>query len=584
MDLDPLLSALTDFHLLRPWWLLAILPVLALWLLWLRRRRIAARWQQSIDAPLLAALLEDTPRQATGRRHTGLLLLVASILGLAGPTFERLPQPVEQKADALVIALDLSLSMYARDVQPTRLTRAKQKIVDVLRQRQEGYTALVAWAGTAHAVTPLTDDTETIENLLESLEPAMMPVPGSRPGAALEKIHELFTNAHLGQGRILFVTDGIDDLGDVTDWRNRAFPISVLGVGTPDGGSIPLDFVEQPGRFLTTQEGEVITARLDDARLRQAAELSYGNYAPMELGDGDLAAVLGTTLPGEEKSEELEREFDLWHDLGYWLAIMALPLMLFGFRKGVLATLLFAMLPQDARANWWDDLWQRDDQQAFSALRSGEPERASTVTERPEWRGVAEYRAGNYASALNSLKDGTGIRDTYNRANALAKLREFDGAIAAYDDVLGREPEHADAAYNKALIEKLREEQQKADSEDNQEDQQESDNQSDSQRQGENDGNPQPEEGQDSQEQNEAQESQPGEQPSESEQGEAGEPDKGQDERESMSKQEKTEALEQWLRRVPDDPGGLMRRKFQYENDKRLRDGDYRYRQGYKIW
>jgi Ca-activated chloride channel family protein len=474
--------------------------------------------------------------------------------------------------------------MYARDVEPTRLTRAKQKIVDILRQRREGYTALVAWAGSAHAVTPLTDDTETIENLLESLEPAMMPVPGSRPGSALETIQELFANAHLGQGRILFVTDGIDDLGDVTDQRNRSFPISVLGVGTPDGGSIPLDFVEQPGRFLTTQEGEVITARLDDARLREAAELSYGHYARMELGDSDLATVLGTTLPGEDSREALEREFDLWHDLGYWFAVLALPLLLFGFRKGILATMLFVVLPQDARADWWDDLWQRDDQQAFIALRGGEPERAATVTDRPEWRGVAEYRAGNYASAVNTLKEETGIRDTYNRANALARLRDFDAAVAAYDDVLAREPEHADAAHNKALIEKLRDEQQKADSEDNQENQQESDNQSDSQRQGENDGNPEPQEGQDSEGRNDAQESQPGEQPSESEQGEAGQPEEGQEERESMSRQEKAEALEQWLRRVPDDPGGLMRRKFQYENDQRLREGDYRYRRGDKIW
>lgn len=575
---------LNDFHLLRPWWLIALIPAVLMYVLWVRRRRNAARWQQSIDAPLLEVLLEDAPRQKSRRNWPLLLLLVAAIVGLSGPTFERLPQPVEQKADSLVIALDLSLSMYARDVEPTRLVRAKQKIIDILRQRHEGYTALVAFAGTAHAVTPLTDDTRTIENLLESLEPAIMPVPGSRPGAALEKIHELFANAHLSQGRILFVTDGIDDLGDVTDWRNPSFPISVLGVGTPQGAPIPLDFVQQPGRFLTTQEGEVITARLDDQRLRDAAELNFGNYARLELGDADIGTVLGATLPGEETNQDVEREFDLWHDLGYWLAVFCLPLLLFGFRRGVLATCLVVALPYDARADWWDDLWQRDDQQAFNALRSGEPERAATLTDRPEWRGAAEYRAGNYTSAIATLQGLDGLRDTYNRGNALAKARDFDGAIAAYDSVLTREPEHADAAFNKALIEKLKEEQQQADSGDNNENQQESDNQSDAERQGETDGESSPDNSPQSQgDAAEEDQGQP-EQTPESDQGETGQPENRDDLQESMSKQEKAEALEQWLRRVPDDPGGLMRRKFQYENDRRLREGDYRYRQGDKIW
>ncbi len=575
---------LTDFHLLRPWWLIALIPVFVLYVLWSKRRRDAARWQQSIDPILLEVLLEDTPRQKSAHhRWPLLLLLLCAVLGLSGPTFERLPQPVEQKADALVIALDLSLSMYAQDVEPSRLIRAKQKIVDILRLREEGYTALVAWAGSAHAVTPLTDDTKTIENLLETLEPAVMPVPGSRPGTALEKIHALFENAHLLQGRILFVTDGIDDLGDVTNWRNPSFPISVLGVGTDAGGPIPLDFVEQPGRFLTTQEGETITARLDDQRLTDAAVLNFGRYARLSLGDSDINTVLGSNLPGEETNEDVEREFDLWHDLGYWLAAITLPLLLFGFRRGALATVLIVALPYDARADWWDDLWQRDDQQTFEALRSGEPERAATLTDRPEWRGAAEYRAGNYTSAITTLQALDNVRGTYNRANALAKVRDFEGAIAAYDSVLEREPEHADAAYNKALIERLKEEQDKADAEDNQENQQESENQSDSERQGETDGESQPQEG-NPEDSESAEQQQESEQPSDAKEGESGEPESSEESEDQLSKQEKAEALEQWLRRVPDDPGGLMRRKFQYENDQRLREGDYRYRQGDKIW
>ena len=480
---------LQNLHLLRPWWMLALVPVVLLYWLWLRRQRITARWQRSVDPELLSVLLDDGRRAASKRANWPLLLaLMAVLLGLAGPTFERLPQPVEQKADALVIALDLSLSMYAQDVAPSRLTRAKQKIIDILRNREEGVTGLVAWAGSAHAVVPLTDDTKTIVNLLESLEPAIMPVAGSRPAAALEVVSALFANAHLRKGRILLVTDGIDNLADITDYRDPMFPISILGIGTPEGAPIPLDFVQQPGRFLTTREDEVITARLDEDRLAESAELGYGKYAAVVLGDADLDTVLSTTLPGEDDLSQVDREFDLWHDLGYWLAVVALPLLLFGFRRGVIAGLALCVMPLDSHADFWENLWQRDDQQAYAALRSGEPERAATLTERRDWRGVAEYRAGNYNSAVGSFTGLDDVRNTYNLGTALARAGDLDGAIAAYDSVLSRDPEHEDAAFNKAFLAQQKEAQQQASEQDNNEQQQDSENQSEQSRSGDSSG------------------------------------------------------------------------------------------------
>ncbi len=575
---------LQNLHLLRPWWMLALVPVVLLYWIWLRRQRITARWQRSIDPELLSVLLDDGRRAANKRANWPLLLaLMAVLLGLAGPTFERLPQPVEQKADALVIALDLSLSMYAQDVAPSRLTRAKQKIIDILRNREEGVTGLVAWAGSAHAVVPLTDDTKTIVNLLESLEPAIMPVAGSRPAAALEVVSALFANAHLRKGRILLVTDGIDNLADITDYRDPMFPISILGIGTPEGAPIPLDFVQQPGRFLTTREDEVITARLDEDRLAESAELGYGKYAAVVLGDADLDTVLSTTLPGEDDLSQVDREFDLWHDLGYWLAVVALPLLLFGFRRGVIAGLALCVMPLDSHADFWENLWQRDDQQAYAALRSGAPERAATLTERKDWRGVAEYRAGNYNSAVGSFTGLDDVRNTYNLGTALARAGDLDGAIAAYDSVLSRDPEHEDAAFNKALLAQQKEAQQQASEQDNNEQQQDSKNQSEQSRSGDSSGANQ--QAQDAQEPSAEDKESPGqEEQNQAEQGEPEQPKEGDQEQQAQTRDEQSDAMEQWLRRVPDDPGGLLRRKFQYENQQRLREGDYRYRQGDKIW
>ncbi len=581
MQIEQLLQ---NLHLLRPLWLLAMVPVGILYWLWLRRQQITARWQRSVDPELLSVLLDDQRGAADSRAHWPLLLvLFATLLGLAGPTFERLPQPVEQQSDALVIALDLSLSMYAQDIAPSRLTRARQKIIDVLRDREEGVTGLVAWAGSAHAVAPLTDDTTTIENLLESLEPAIMPVAGSRPAAALEVISALFANAHISQGRILFVTDGIDNLADITDYRDPRFPISILGIGTPEGAPIPLDFVEQPGRFLTTREGEIITARLDEERLAESAELGYGQYARVVLGDSDLEIVLGTSLPDDDELSQVEREFDLWHDLGYWLAVIALPLLLFGFRRGVIAGLTLSVMPLDSHAGIWEDLWQRDDQQAHAALNAGEPERAATLTERKDWRGVAEYRAGNYSSAVGSFTGLSDVRNTYNLGTALARAGDLEGAISAYDSVLARDPGHEDAAFNKALLEQQKEAQEQASEQDSNEQQQDSENQSEQSRQGDSSGDNQ--QGQDSGEPGAQDVTPPGkEEQNQAEQGEPGQPEEGDKEQQAQSRDEQADAMEQWLRRVPDDPGGLLRRKFQYENQQRLREGDYRYRQGDKIW
>src|SRR6056297_1877085 len=212
---------LEPLHLIRPWWLLAIVPALLVAWYWARRRTGGSHWESSIAPELLAVLLE--PRGGGRSRRLPwivALALCAGAVGLAGPSWERLPQPVEQRSDALVVLLDLSLSMYAEDVAPSRLVRARQKIADVLRQRTEGFTALVAYAGDAHAVVPLTDDTATIENLLMSLRPDMMPVLGSNLASALEQAEELFDNAGTRQGRILVVTDAVDRMSDATERRD----------------------------------------------------------------------------------------------------------------------------------------------------------------------------------------------------------------------------------------------------------------------------------------------------------------------------------------------------------------------------
>ena len=582
-----------SLHFIRPLWFVALAPILVLAWFWFRSTRTGSAWQNAISSELLPVLL-DVKESRSGQWLRGIMLtaITLAVIGLAGPTWERLPQNVEQKNDALVVLLDLSLSMWAEDVKPSRIVRARQKITDILRQREEGLTALVAYAGDAHAVVPLTDDVATIENLLGALDPGMMPVLGSNPSHGLEVAKGLFSNANMTEGRILMITDGIDRISAVSKHRNRAFPISIIGIGTYEGGPIPLDSDAEPPRYLMTQEGNQVIALLDERRLTEVANLSYGKYSKLSLSDTDFRVALSTPLPTEDASIEVEREFDSWFDQGHWLAAALLPLCLLGFRRGALIMLAFAVATpgfdaaaaptaasETAPGTIWDKLWWRDDQRAHQALTAGEPERAAILFEDPQWRAVARYRTGDWTDALRGFNQDTTNTGTYNRANAHARLGNYQQALDLYGQVLAAAADHEDAAFNKALVERLLQQQQ----------QQQADAQQDStekqQKQQSNDSEQSPSENQQQSSDQESKESpsQSNEEQRESEQDREGE-DEDQQRQELVNRDEKQEALEQWLRRVPDEPGGLLRRKFQHETKQRLRNGDYEHRQGDKVW
>lgn len=578
-------------HFIRPWWLLALLPVAWLILTWARRRAADSHWESSIAPELLKVLLEPGDDASSRRLHWLVgAALAATVIGLAGPSWERLPQPVEQKTDALVIVLDLSLSMYAEDVPPSRLVRARQKAVDILRLRQEGFTGLVAYAGSAHTVVPLTDDRRTIENLLPALAPDTMPVFGSNLGAALDLARALFDNAGVRQGRILVITDGVDQMSDVTERRAQRFPISLLGVGTPAGGTIPKDFANQPGQVLRSVAGDPIIARLDERNLQSLAELAHGRYRTIGLGDDDIEYLLGTRLPGEDETLQVERDFDQWADMGFWVCLLLIPVVLAAFRRGVMAMapLLAAplaallLMPAPATAGVWDDLWQRRDQQAYQALRQGEPEKAAVLFEQADWRAAALYRSGEYAAAAASYRGDHSVTARYNLGNALAHQGDFARAIDAYDQVLAADPGHEDAAFNKALLERLLQQQEAAD-QNNDERQQPRDGEPDQSTQSQD--NHDPGNGEQEQDQEESPvendaDSQPRDGDASSERGQEGQRQMD----ELANRDEQQEALDQWLRRVPDDPGGLLRRKFLQEQSQRLRRGDYSQREMEKIW
>ena len=613
---------------MRPEWLWSLVPAgLLVVLLWRRRGR-SGSWNQVI-APELLPFLVSPDAASRGPNLLPLILLgwILAAVAASGPSWQKLPLPVHQKQDALVLVLDLSYSMMAGDLAPSRLERTRQKLLDLLAERREGQTGLVAYAGDAHIVTPLTDDTATIANLLPALAPGMMPLPGSNPVAAVEQAVELLRSAGIRDGRVLLVTDGISD-EDGSDIEralaSSGASLSVLGVGTASGAPIPLP----RGGFLKDRDGTIVIPALDEEPLSELAAASGGRYMPMQIDNSDLDSLLAESpLAGREPTLALDRTADTWEDQGYLLILLLLPLALALFRRGWilgLLPLLFIAQPQPAAAFSWQDLWQTPDQQGQQALQRGDSKQAAEIFENPAWAGTAAYQGEDYEAAAKRFAQADDADSWYNRGNALAKAGQLDPAIEAYKESLQRAPDQADARENLALLEQLKQQQEKQkqnqdqqqqdqDQQQNQ-DQQQSEDQQQNQDQQKQDRDQQQnqnrqqgqnqDQGQNQEEQHAEDQRQNHDQQQAQEQQQASEQEKTEQEKTEKEKtaqqqseaeqeesqpetpgdtsqqaaadpetQERDQATEQWLRRVPDDPSGLLREKFRYESFQRQQQG-----------
>ena len=575
-------SIMQDFHFLRPAWLIAAIPaILLVGVMWRVNSNVTA-WDKAIDKNLLPFLLD---RSKNAAQRTPLLMLlfawILSALSMAGPVWEELPQPVQKREDALVIVLDLSLSMFAPDHNPSRLDLAKRKLRDILALREEGQTALVVYAGDAHTVTPLTDDVVTIDALVPSLSPNIMPLFGSDPIPAIDMAISLLDDIESSDGRILLITDGISGFDQeqlITDqMQETGYELLVMGVGTEEGAPIRTS----DGSFLTDQNGAMVVPTLNRNVLQSLVNRVNGRYHDIQLSDADLAYLLTeNTLLDNEELTEVEEEFDVWNEAGPYLLLLVLPLCALSFRKGWLFTTFLAFvinlhLPsKNALAFEWIDLWKTKDQQAAEAFADENHELAASLFEQTGWRGAANYRAKNYESAIASFSTTDTADGHYNRGNALALAGNLPEAIAAYDVAISRDPEHADAIYNKEIVERLLEEQESEQGEnqegENQENQSEQNSQSESQEQNQNSENQDQEsqEGNEEQQQNEQQNEAPEEQESSESNSEQNTPSES-----SNEEFEDQQALEQWLRRIEDDPGELLRRKFRYQYRQRQLNG-----------
>ncbi|AXS82378.1 VWA domain-containing protein [Marinobacter sp. Arc7-DN-1] len=596
---------LADFHFLRPLWLLLVLLLPLMYLAFRQLHLGDSGWSRLIPARLLSPVIRHegtSGRTSKSPMLPAAIALVVLATALAGPAWREAPTPLKQPGDSLVIALDLSLSMLATDVEPDRLTRAKRKIRDILAVRQGSLTGLLVYAGDAHVVTPLTDDTRTIEGMLDVLDPVIMPATGNRADLAIARAADLLTQGAPGDGRILIITDQISERywPEIRDTLSETgYALNSLVVGTEEGGPIPL-----ARRGFIRENGEIVISRATPDALSELARSTGGQSHELTLNNTDIESLeLSPKDTGGWQDTSAGLTVSRWQDDGYWLLWLAAPLILLGWRRGAftaLALVLLPAFPQPAAAMTWADLWQRQDQRAPELIQN-DPKQAAARLDDPEWKGSALYRSGQYDAAAQVFSRAEGPRASYNRGNALARAGKLEEALAAYNHALAESPDMEDARHNLKIVEELlkQKNQGNGDSQSNkQKDPSESpgsdgNKPQDNQSQPGNDKNPGDSGNEQQQNSGNSQRSsgnreEPGEQNREPDrqrdEQEGQTPEQVSGEQESQTNQPRapapisetplTQSQEQSLRRVPDNPGGLLQRKFLQQYQQRQTPSD----------
>jgi Ca-activated chloride channel homolog len=423
-------AAAIPFHLLRPLWLLALVPVGAVVALVLWRRSIEAQWGGLIAPHLLKNLIVK-PGGKGGIDPVYLISggMVLAIFALSGPTWRReLPPFVEDKAP-LMIALAVSSSMGESDVAPTRLERAKQKIRDLLAARPGARTGLIAYAGTAHLVMPLTDDRGVIEPFLAALAPGLMPQDGKNAAAAITLAAQSLATEPVA-GTVLLVAD--DSGGDPAALRQSAGRnnLLMLGVWPPSGAAAPGSL-------------DAVPVSIDGADIR-ALERRI---------DTRFQAAQGEAFGAQ------------WRDEGYWLLLPAALLSLLWFRRGTtmpfVLALFLALHAQPASAqessglkasSWFKNLWLTPDQQGRLAFDRGDYAAAAKLYADPMWRGISAYRAFDFLAAAQEFAHVETVQGKFALGNAQAQNHAFEKAISAYDEVLKAQPQNLAAKTNREIV------------------------------------------------------------------------------------------------------------------------------------
>jgi len=541
--------------------------------------------EKHIDAHLLPYLLIN--HSAKKRSFWKALLLWSCVwalltLGLAGPRWSYREMDTFSQDQSLVVLLDLSESMNATDVKPSRLIRAKQKIEDLLNLSKGVKIGLIAFAADSHMMAPLTDDKETIRHLMSSLDTELVYVQGSRLTPALEMAATML-DAEPGDNKALLVISdgGFEDSSAIITAKNlaaRGVVINSMGIGTVEGAQL------SHGKMAAKGKGSLIYTKLEAERLKEISHVGNGRYLDGHFSDREVAMVLEDLLKKAETQLKLGKKNQFWDEHFYLMILPVLPIVLWWFRRGsIFAIILLVSVSLELHG----DYFKNQDELGKQAFDEGNYESAINSFQDPYRKGVAYYKAENFAEAEKMFSQSTradvDTQAAYNLGNAQAQQQKYKEAISTYEKVLKTCPEHIKAKENLELLKKLLDQQKQNDSQSDDSDQQDDskeNNSEDKERNKDSKGSKDKNESQENQKENDPEnnenqqdseekgESQKdeNEQSDEQQEMEQAEADQNENQEAKAMKSQEDQDADQWLNRIENDPKTYLKNKFYIES------------------
>ncbi|WP_347839230.1 VWA domain-containing protein [uncultured Draconibacterium sp.] len=434
-----------QFHLLRPEWLWAFIPMLVVAVIIVFTAKEDKKWKKVI-APALRPFMFTKEKRSSLTFPLLAFVLITSIgiLALSGPTWSKVEVPGAKSEAVLMIAVDCSLSMMAEDIQPNRLERAKFKIRDLLDANPGARVSLYAYSGTAHTVVPMCSDYRLLTHHLESLSPGIMPVQGTNLQMMMQMADSTLKKVE-APSTLLLVTDVITD-----DQQNllEAFvetskhSLEILTMATSEGAQIPKNAQKQP---VTDANGNVVISSLNSNVLFKLQKHDKINIITLTLDNSDmelLAEKVRAKLKFQADEEESEEQ---WKDMGFVLLILLVLLIPFWFRRGWMIQygwipLLFLM--SSCGDNTWNDLWYSKDYQGQKLYNAQNFEEAGNTYESAFHRGVAYYKAGNFDAAAQAFSRDSSANSLYNLGLAYTQLGKYNEALSALELAAEKDPEN----------------------------------------------------------------------------------------------------------------------------------------------
>lgn len=556
---------ISNFHFLRPWWLLALVLPLFGYYRFAASLKTNSAWEGVCDKNLLNFLLvKGSSKQRSLISGVCLLGLIGAIFALSGPTWQKKEIPAYVPENPLMILLNLSSDMEAKDITPDRLSRAKYNIADLLKMLSNTQSGLIVYTNEPYLISPISEDTRLLGNLLSAINIDIMPENGDKLNRAIDLAVEKMQGSGYHKGNIVvFAADSGQDfnaaLKSAEYAKVKGFDISVICVSSKN-----------------------------NEKLEKIADKGGGIYAKIS-GTGQALEKLNSFIK-QTQSDALKtgsNSQEVWLDFGYYLVIIPLLCCLYLFRRGVVAAAIVLCLSSNAYAGFF----LNNNQEGIKAFENQNFAKAASSFEQKDWKASSYYRLGDYEKAYQNFAIGNDVESLYNQGNALAKGGKTEEAIAKYEEVLKQNPDHEDAKFNLDYLKQQQEQQQNQNNQDNKEqdkqDNKEQNSSSEQNQQNQEQDNKEEQQQQQEQQKQQEQEQQrsneqksddqeqedkkPEQQQQEQKQEQQAQPDKKQDEKKNAQQaqaepkkdkpeyDEEIQAREQQYRDIPEDTGGLLR-------------------------